>query len=132
MADVWLASTDASSTAVSQLSQALSEYTSSSLQSAGLVSVSKGISELNPSAGTEGTGVGLVGGNLSVLSNILSQYNPNGQLINGAIQTLQATNVATNAPSGVGSMLGLNNSVINSANVTTPTPTVLAKGGSVT
>ncbi len=117
MADVWLASTDATSTAVNQLTQALIHYTSGG--TSGVLSAES----LNQSVTLPITALQSVGqpptSNLSVLSQILSQYDQNGQSIAGGLPTLQAANSrpggVANSSASIGSLVSSNNQLLNSS-----------------
>jgi len=85
LADVWLSSTAGSSSAVSQLSSALSHYTATGTVSATGAGTGAGALSNHPAskAALSGAG-GATTSNANVLASALSQYNSNGQLVSSA------------------------------------------------
>jgi hypothetical protein len=129
MADVWLASTAATSPTVSQLSQALSEYTNtgnSNQLSSGALDQQPKTSPVTASVmSTNGINATTTPstGNLSILSNALNQYDNNGQLISGVVLLQQSLGGITNTTVGVSAIAPSSKQINGSTNLN---PTVLA------
>ena len=136
MADVWLASTDTSSTSVNQLTQALSDYASGGSKA----NLSSGYMNQTPSTNNDSSKLdtGNVSASalantskLSVLSNVLSQYDQNGKLIAGlntSLEPLTGSSSGING-SGAGVFLSSSGQITNSANSNSA---MLAKSSSAT
>jgi hypothetical protein len=99
LADVWLSSTAESSSAVSQLSSALSHYTATgTVNAAGTGTAPLGTHATSkaalPGAGSAGSASSL--STTNVLASALSQYNANGQLVSSSPLCVGAAQVNTN------------------------------------
>jgi len=115
LADVWFASTSGSGSTVNQLSQALSQYTSTG-------SVSSVTSPVLPGGTNSGQAVAPAasGPSTAVLATALSQYNANGQLVSSALPIAQVP------PTSATSTAAATNQLIGQ---TTTTQTTVTKNG---
>ena len=99
LADVWLASSSGTGSTVSQLTQALSQYASTSISSG---ASSSGLSTSPASAATSASASSPSSASSNVLAGALSQYNANGQLI---ANVTPATQVAATSTTGATNQL---------------------------
>jgi hypothetical protein len=91
LADVWLTSTAGASSAVSQLSSALSQYTATGGTSG------TGTGALSASTAAQSSAQSGAASTTTVLASALSQYNANGQLVSSTAAALSSVPAQTNS-----------------------------------
>jgi hypothetical protein len=119
LADVWLSSTAGSSSAVSQLSSALSHYTATGAVNAAGTGTAPLGTHATSKAALPGAGSAGSTSNANVLASALSQYNANGQLVSSAPLSQSVTAVANSTTS----------QLVNPSTV--PTTTITKNGSSI-